>query len=114
MPYADFTDTSAVKLLYHSLQQEDNDLDLAEFVGDKLLGLGELFENDDADQPCQDSHHNTPPIAIQIQAGSLICNECCVRATAMVELPIEQLSIFIDNKFARKLPVSIFHPPSLA
>ena len=55
MPYANFDDNSAPKMVYAQEQQEDPDLDFGEFIFEKLLCIGQIFDSDDDDdQPLQD------------------------------------------------------------
>ena len=114
MPYADFTDQRAVQYLYSQLQAADADLNLAEFICDKLLGVGELFEQDDADE--QVSHPaplNTGlPVTMQLQAGVLYCDKAEEKNLLPPAFHPKPACRFRDNKFSRKIRMAIFHPPA--
>ena len=113
MPYANFDDNSATRMVYDQQQQKDPDLDFGEFIFEKLLCVGQFFDSDDDDdetnQPLQDQH---PMQSMQIQAGFLECYKMMIK---MQELPAfceRPICEFKDNKFAREFSSFIFHPPA--
>ncbi|MEO5683367.1 MAG: hypothetical protein ABIQ88_12040 [Chitinophagaceae bacterium] len=111
MPYADFTDMRTVQFLYKQLQQQDNDMNLAEFVCDKLLVVGELFEQDDASDNCASHPVTSIPAAFQLQAGALFCTNAAEKIIPLFLPPAKPASAFKENKFSRTVRNAVFHPP---
>lgn len=114
MPYADFADQRAVHYLYSQLQQQDADLNLAEFICDKLLGVGEIFEQDDAaEQNNRPAPLNTGlPVMMQLQAGVLFCDKAEEKNLTPAAFIPKPACSFKDNKFSRCIRTAIFHPPA--
>ena len=114
MPYANFDDNGAAREVYDEQQQEDPDLSMGEFIFEKLLCIGQLFnDEDDADEPgsipIQKQH---PTQAMQIQAGFLECYKVTIKIQELPISPIKQICEFKDNKFGREFSSFIFHPPA--
>ncbi len=113
MPYCNFDDTRVLKKIYNESREEDSDMDVTEFIFEKLLTIGELFEGDEPDEHPVHPHHPPGPMQVQImQTGSLYCLK-----TIIVESPREPQSakptcLFRENKFSFDFHASIFHPPA--
>ena len=114
MPYGNFDDNYATRILYNQQQEQDPDLTLSEFVFEKLLCVGELFEEEDDDTPAKAPVKNSQPLqTLQIQAGFI---EFPKPAMKMLELPqtvAKPTCLFKENKFTREFSSPIFHPPAI-
>ena len=113
MPYGNFNDNYATRMLYDLEQQEDPDLNFGEFVFEKLLCIGQLFEQDDDDDEQDLPGKNPQPVqSMDLQASFA---ECYKPAIKMQELPViaaKPTCQFKDNKFAREYSSFVFHPPA--
>lgn len=89
-------------------------MNLVEFIGEKLLGIGEWFAPEEANRQQQAPAHSSLPGNLQIQAGALYCTSTHLYAELPKSAPVQHNCIFKDNKFNRELPTAIFHPPSMA
>jgi hypothetical protein len=72
MPYANFDDTRSLHIVYNACIASDADINVMEFVGEKLLGMG--FEGDEEDEASLPSKSTTPintGAVIQIQSGAM-------------------------------------------
>ena len=116
MPYANFDDNSATRMVYDQQQRQDPDLNFGEFVFEKLLCIGQFFDDDDdADEPhSQPIPAQHPLQALQIQTGFLECYRVIIKMQELPALPEQQTCEFKDNKFAREFSSFIFHPPAQA
>jgi hypothetical protein len=115
MPYGNFDDNYATRLVYNEQQNHDPDLTLGEFVFDKLLRIGELFETDDDDDdtnpvPFQSPH---PVQSLQIQSGILQCDKPAVKMIELPEPEAKPTCAFRENKISRDYTSPIFHPPAI-
>ena len=116
MPYANFDDNSATRMVYDQQQRQDPDLNFGEFVFEKLLCVGQIFEDDDdADEPgsvpIQKQHPLQP---LQIQTGFLECYKVVIKIQELPASPVRQTCEFKDNKLGREFSSFIFHPPAQA
>jgi hypothetical protein len=109
MPYANFDDVASIQALYHQCLVEDSDINVFEFIGEKLLtaNIG------DEDEPKQTTTKNIALNAatVQIQTGVLF------------QLPVEEIilipvpAIIKVNRAAnaafttQDFQTGIFHPP---
>ena len=117
MPYANFDDESATRMVYDQKQQEDPDLDFGEFIFEKLLCIGQFFDSsddDDDDETDQPLHNQSPLQAMQIQTGFLECYKIMIKIQELPASPEKYDGEFKDNKFAREYSTFIFHPPAQA
>jgi hypothetical protein len=113
MPYSNFDDTRLFKVLYHQSQQEDDDIDLPEFIWNKLLVIGDLFENEDEPASHPVKHREQIPLQVQtVQSGSLFCNKAIVVTEEKKKQPSKPTCNFRDNKFSTDFSAFIFHPPA--
>jgi hypothetical protein len=114
MPYGNFDDNHATRLLYGQQQKQDPDLTLSEFVFERLLCVGELFENEDDDDhdeiPLKDSR---PVQTLQIQAGFLDCYKPVLKMQELPAMPEKPTCLFRENKFGREFSSFVFHPPAI-
>jgi hypothetical protein len=113
MPYGNFDDNYVTRLLYSEQQKQDPDLDMGEFVFNRLLRVGSLFDDDDDDQdqtPLKSPH---PVQSLNIQAGFLECYKPVIKMQEMPEKVEKPTCFFKDNKFSREFTSSIFHPPAV-
>jgi hypothetical protein len=114
MPYGNFDDNYATNLLYDQQQKQDPDLSVSEFVFDRLLRVGELFEDgddDDTDIPVKNPH---PVQSLQIQAGFLECYKPVIKIQELPEAVAKPTCVFRENKISRDFSSSVFHPPAVS
>ena len=110
MPYGNFDDNYVTRLLYNHEQKQDPDLTVSEFVFERLLNMGELFEDEDDDEiPIKDSQ---PVQALHIQAGFADCFKPVIPVKESPELIEKPTCLFKENKFSREFSSPVFHPPS--
>jgi len=115
MPYSNFDDTHVLSSLYHDSQQEDSDMNITEFIFEKLLTIGEWFEGDeeDADHAPINQHH-TPEQALVIQSGSLYCLKINNTEKDKEPQADKPTCLFRENKFSFDYHAFVFHPPATA
>lgn len=115
MPYGNFDDNGATHLLYNQQQEEDPDLTLGEFVFEKLLVVGELFDDDADEVPSKAPVKVPQPIQVlQIQAGFIEFPKPAPNVQEPTFLPSKPTCLFKETKFNREYSSPIFHPPSQA
>lgn len=111
MPYGNFSDNYATRILYQEEQREDPDLNVSEFIFEKLLCIGQLFEDEDDAVPPASAHH-IPVHNMHLQASSFECYRPAIRILELPKPSEKPSCVFRDNKFARDFSTGIFHPPS--
>ena len=113
MPYGNFDDNYATRLLYNQQQREDPDLNISEFIFEKLLCFGELFEDEDDDDQDEIPLQNPQPVqSLQIQAGFLECAKPVIKVQELPEKVEKPTCLFKENKFSRDFSSAVFHPPA--
>jgi hypothetical protein len=113
MPYGNFDDNYATRLLYNEQQKQDPDLSINEFVFDRLLCIGELFDDDDDDMDEMPLKNPQPVQSLQIQAGFLECYKPVIRIQELPEKIAKPTCLFKEDKFSREFSSAIFHPPAV-
>jgi hypothetical protein len=113
MPYSNFDDTSSIRSVYQESQEEDNDIDVSEFILNKLLVVGQLFDQGDDDGIPQ-NHKGEPIQVLSLQSGSLYCNKITVVLKNDNPVLVKPTSFFKEDKFSFDFHASIFHPPAQA
>jgi hypothetical protein len=115
MPYGNFDDNNATRLLYNQQQHEDPDLTLGEFVFGKLLMIGDLIDEDDDEIPAKSPISDSQPMqTLQLQAGCIESTRPVFKIQMTTVKMDKPTCLFKDNKFAREYSSSIFHPPASA
>lgn len=116
MPYGNFDDNYATRILYNQQQNQDPDLTLGEFIFDRLLCVGELFDDDDDDDDVNTIPLKNPePIqALHIQAGFLECYKPIIKIQEIPGPLAKPTCLFKETKFGREFSSSIFHPPAFS
>ena len=113
MPYSNFDDTSSLRSIFQNSQKEDDDIDVCEFILNKLLVVGEWFDEGDDDVKTPTNHQPEPMQTLVIQSGSLFC----IRATLAEqnEKPATEKPscLFKENMFSFDFHASVFHPPAV-
>jgi hypothetical protein len=114
MPYSNFDDTCSLRSSYHESQQEDTDMDIGEFVFNKLLTIGGLFDrNDENDVPSIPKNHQAVPLQVQpLQSGSLYCNRISISEHEQESVPAKPTCLYREDKFSFDFQVAVFHPPA--
>ena len=115
MPYSNFDDALSFRSAYHISQQEDEDMNIGEFIFEKLLTIGELFEGDeDEEEHKMPGQHPPAPLQVQpLQAGSLYCIKIIIHEQDKKIVTAKPSCRFIENKFSSDYHASVFHPPSV-
>jgi hypothetical protein len=114
MPYSNFDDTSSFRSILSDSRQEDEDMNISEFIFEKMLTIGELFEGNEKEEDTPKQHQPIPLQQLQpIQSGSLYCNKAIVAVQYKTLLPAKPGCLFVENKFPFDFHASIFHPPSV-
>jgi hypothetical protein len=110
MPYANFDDVQSIKSLYVNYLQEDNDTNVFEFIGEKILSAGLITDGDEVPPPA--NHHPIQHTEVtQIHSGVLFQP---TQQEIQIEKPIiciNQTCNYRNNLFARDFDKGIFHPP---
>jgi hypothetical protein len=115
MPYSNFDDTRSLRSSYRESQQEDTDMDIGEFVFNKLFTIGELFDQGDDDNNKQTIPKDHQPIPLQIQpiqSGSLYCSKIIIIEQDKKPVPVKPTCFFREDKFSFDFHASVFHPPA--
>jgi hypothetical protein len=114
MPYGNFDDNYATRLLYNQQQKQDPDLNIGEFVFDRLLRIGGLFEDEDDDDDQDVPLKNQQPVqSLHIQAGFLECYKPVIKMQELPEPVTKPTCLFKENKFSREFSSPVFHPPAV-
>ncbi len=114
MPYANFDDTRSLNIVYNTCLASDADMNVMEFVGEKLLGLG--FEGDEDEEEGLPAK-STPPIntgaVIQIQSGAMYQQPQFVYVA--LDIPVVRTIIPLINAGvpSTEFHPAIFHPPTI-
>ena len=113
MPYSNFDDTHSLRSSYNESQQEDTDMDIGEFVFNKLFTIGELFDDGDDDEQDIPKDHQPIPMQVQpIQSGSLYCSKIIISEQDKKPVAIKPTCMFREDKFPFDFHASVFHPPA--
>ena len=113
MPYANFDDTRSLQIVYNTCLASDADMNVMEFVGEKLLGLG--FEGDEEDEggiPVKSSQPINTGVVIQIQSGVMYQQPQFIYTA--LNLPVVRTMIPLVNAGvpSAEFHPAIFHPPT--
>ncbi|MDE3236958.1 MAG: hypothetical protein KGO81_13480 [Bacteroidota bacterium] len=110
MPYGNFDDIHSLHAVYNQSLKEDNDMDLEEFIGEKILCAG--FDPTEDKEAKGTPHHPVDTNAVvQIQSGAL--SQPVTQQTA-IKKPVAIPAVFnsTETSFAPQEYYSvIFHPP---
>ncbi|MBI1343985.1 MAG: hypothetical protein GC171_13715 [Terrimonas sp.] len=114
MPYGNFQDDLALHTVYNDLQQQDPDLNIGEFIFEKLLVFGQFLEHDDEDDelPVHPIPANT--VVLQLQTGSIVLTKFSLDIESRQAPPEKPTCHFKDISYFPEYHPSIFHPPSSA
>jgi hypothetical protein len=116
MPYANFDDNNATKDVYSQQQQQDPDLNICEFIFEKLLCIGQIFDSDDdEDEIPQDLplKNQQPLQAIQIQSGFMDCAKAAIKIQEFPSVEEKPTCIFREKMFSADFHAAVFHPPAI-
>jgi hypothetical protein len=116
MPYANFDDTRSLQIVYNSFLASDADMNVMEFVGEKLLGLG--FEVDEDDDDVEIPAKSNQPIntgaVIQIQSGAMYQQPQFVFKALAIPVVITMIPLINAGVPSVEFHPAIFHPPTIA
>ena len=112
MPYSNYEDAKSVMSLYKNSLFLDEDMNFAEFIGEKLIGSGIEFD-EKKDAPIQNNKiPHTHDQVIQIQNGVIFHKQ-----EVLIEFTTYMIPIKIDPDYNTKINKEdycpgIFRPPS--
>ena len=112
MPYSNFDDTNLLSDIYQQSQQEDYDMDLGEFIFEKLLTVGSWFEDKEEDAPLIPIHQNVPHQVQVFHSGSLYCLKINFQEKRNEPSADKPTCLFRESKFSFDYHASVFHPPA--
>ena len=111
MPYANFDDVNALQAVYNNYLQEENDMNVFEFIGEKILSAGFVF---DTNQQKNNSpkHHSTDNTAMmQIQIGVMfrhLSDETIIPVFTPQKIAQPLINLMVASQ---DFYPGIFHPP---
>lgn len=115
MPYNNFDDTGSFCSSYHISRQENADMNIGEFIFNKVLAIEGLFDEAEEDD-IPDISRSQPPVPLKIQpvqSGLLYCNKIIMNEQEKEVVPAKPTCLFKENKFSFDFQVSVFHPPAM-
>jgi len=114
MPYANFDDTRSLQIVYNTCLASDSDMNVMEFVGEKLLGLGfEVDEDEEVEVPTKSSTPINTGAVIQIQSGAMYQQPQYVFTALAIPVVITIIPLTNAGNPATLYHPAIFHPPTL-
>lgn len=114
MPYCNFDDTVPVSNLYEQHLLQDDDGGLLDFLGEKILVVGSLFDTDDSPSNGRTIPQNQHPYqALHLQNGFFHFSKTTPVATKKIVWFEVDYSLFKETKFQQEFASSVFHPPSI-
>lgn len=114
MPYANFDDTRSLQIVYNTCLASDIDMNVIEFVGEKLLGLGfEVDEEDEVEVPTKSSTPINTGAVIQIQSGAMYQQPQYVFTALAIPVVITIIPLTNAGIPSILYHPAIFHPPTL-
>jgi hypothetical protein len=110
MPFANFSDTQSIAALYQNCLEQDKDLTVLEFIGEKVLFSA--FPDDD-EQDVLPKQKSTQQI-VHIQTGVLYQQKqqqisFVVHPVIAAKQPLINTAIIVNN-----FSEGVFHPPSIS
>lgn len=114
MPYANFDDVQSLRSVYNNYLREDNDSNIFEFIGEKILSAGLIHdENEQENKSAKQEHRHpvNPGITVQIQTGVLY--QFSVRDNDFPAFPVIKVSPPLINSILlfSGFCSGIFRPP---
>jgi hypothetical protein len=116
MPYANFDDTRSLQIVYNTCLASDSDMNVMEFVGEKLLGLGfEVDEDEDGEVevPTKSATPINTGAVIQIQSGAMYQQPQYVFTALAIPVVITIIPLTNAGIPSTLYHPAIFHPPTL-
>jgi hypothetical protein len=112
MPYANFDDMNSLQAVYNNYLQEENDSNVFEFIGEKILSAGFIYDNDQQKLPVKHPFNNT--IIVQIHGGVLFRQSA--QEAALQIFPVLRIVQPLINSvaYSQEFHPGIFHPPLIA
>ena len=112
MPYSNYEDAKAVISLYKNSLRLDEDMNFAEFIGEKLIASGLEFDEEE-DAPIQSNKiPHTRDEVIQIQNGVLFHNQEVFIEFATYIIPIKIGPDYTTMINKEDFCSEIFRPPT--
>lgn len=112
MPYSNYEDAKAVISLYKNSLHLDDDMNFAEFIGEKLIASGLEFDEEE-DAPMQSNKiPHTHDEVIQIQNGVLFHNQELLIEFATYIIPIKIGPDYTTKINNEDFCAGIFRPPT--
>lgn len=114
MPYANFDDTRSLQIVYNTCLASDIDMNVMEFVGEKLLGLGfGVDKEDEVEVPTKSSTPINTGAVIQIQSGAMYQQPQYVFTALAIPVVITIIPLTNAGIPSTLYHPAIFHPPTL-
>jgi len=112
MPYSNYEDAKAVISLYKNSLRLDEDMNFAEFIGEKLIASGLEFDEEEDDPIQTNKIPHTHDEVIQIQNGVLFHKqEVLIEFTTYI-IPVKIGPNYITKITNEDYCPGIFRPPS--
>jgi hypothetical protein len=114
MPYANFDDTRSLQIVYNTCLATDADMNVMEFVGEKLLGMG--FEGDEEEEETVPAKSTTPintGVVIQIQSGAMYQQPQFVYTAQIIPVVRTIIPLINAGVPSADFHPAIFHPPTI-
>jgi len=110
MPYSNFDDTKSLQIVYNNCLANDADMNVMEFIGEKLLSFGFEEEEEEGDKKAQ--LPITSSTIIQMQTGVMYNQAYQYFQALTIETFI--IAVPLKNSFftTQEYHPGIFHPPS--
>jgi hypothetical protein len=111
MPYANFDDLNSVRAVYNNYLQEDNDSNIFEFIGEKILTAGFIHDEGSGLENLPVKQHHPSNATVQIQTGVLF--QPPFREDTPPIFPEISISYTLTNTIFlfRDFRSRVFHPP---
>ena len=88
-------------------------MNIGEFIFEKLLTVGQLFEgNEDDDPPISHPHQHVPQQVQMLQSGFLYCLKTNIQEKDKEPVADKPTCLFRENKFSFDYHAFVFHPPA--
>lgn len=114
MPYANFDDVGSLRAVYNNYLLEDNDTNVFEFIGEKILSAGFIYDNNEQKNLPLKQHPISSTVLVQIQTGVLFRQP--FQESFIYTFPVIKTVQPLINLIAssQEFHQGIFHPPLLS
>jgi len=113
MPYSNFEDAKAVICLYKNSLSLDEDMNFAEFIGEKLIASGIEFDEKEESNSPSNKIPNTHNEVVQIQQGVIFHKKEAIIEFTTYITPIKLGPDFNTEISKEEYCPGIFRPPTV-